>query len=608
MIKLLSIISKYSNYLLITFLSGISFVQIISVDFFFSINQSVAILEYIAVGNILSRLSINNLCFEDKINDFVRIDLFNLLFLSALASIAYLFDPICMFLFMFFLFRDILKLSSVIREKISYLFLSLALLAIAYIFYSNQVYFVLFFILPILMSLAIFNISFKVNFSFHELLCLDIIKQKFRTIYSDTAVHVNSYLITVYPATVFSAADFVLFRKLLAVSSISSLLNSFSLFYFKKSSLRKINSYLLITALFVFIGNLIFFNEIYTTFALFFLIISFSTIFYSFCRAQFPRNAFLKISLISPIIISSFFLVNILILQSDIKLVNFFNILILSDLLVIYLINKKLLVKINESNNKAPIKWVFFAGPPKSGTSFLYDLFKKNGFSNSVGEIKEPDYWYNRMFPRNTLFNNIHLPNKVKDIETYYENYKSEELLIDCSPSTALNYEIISEIYKVNPDSYFIFIDRDQNDRALSQYRQFNDSGFDNESFEDAKNLISNRLKNNWHLSYNYAYDLRSTIKELITEYGDDKFLVIKFNDLINNPEYAFRKICGFIKEDMPTNLDLNNLSRNKRKLPRNKLVKYLIYLSFRLRLYDKIIAFLAMTNTLKYLRNIFFK
>ena len=104
MIKLSSIISRYSNYLLITFLSAISFVQIISVDFFFSLDQSVKILEYIAVGNILSRLSINSLCFEDKINDFVRIDLFNLLFLSGLSLIAYLLDPICMFLFVFFLF------------------------------------------------------------------------------------------------------------------------------------------------------------------------------------------------------------------------------------------------------------------------------------------------------------------------------------------------------------------------------------------------------------------------------------------------------------------------------------------------------------------------
>ena len=455
----------------------------------------------------------------------------------------------------------------------------MALLAIASVFYIRQVYFVLFFILPILMSLVIFNISFKINLSFYELLSLDNIKKKFRTIYSDTAVHINSYLITVYPASVFSAADFVLFRKLLAVASVSSLLNSFSLFYFKKSSLRKINSHLLITALFIFIGNLIFVNEIYTTFILFFLITSFSTIFYSFCRAQFPRNAFLKISLISPIIISFFFLVNILVLESAIKLVYFFNILILSDLLVIYLINKKLLVKISKSNKKAPIKWVFFAGPPKSGTSYLYDLFKKNGFSNSVGEIKEPNYWYDRTFPSNTLFNNIHLSNKVKDIETYYDNYKSEELMIDCSPSTALNYEIISEICKVNPDSYFIFIDRDQNDRALSQYRQFNDTGFEDESLDDAKRLISNRLKNNWHLSYNYTYDLRSVIKELSTEYGDDKYLVIKFNDLIRNPEYIFQRICRFIKEDMPTKLDLNNLSRNKRKLPRNRLIKYLIYL-----------------------------
>ena len=276
-------------------------------------------------------------------------------------------------------------------------------------------------------------------------------------------------------------------------------------------------------------------------------------------------------------------------------------------MLVIYLINKKLLVKISKSNKKAPIKWVFFAGPPKSGTSYLYDLFKKNGFSNSVGEIKEPNYWYDRTFPSNTLFNNIHLSNKVKDIETYYDNYNSEELMIDCSPSTALNYEIISEICKSEPDSYFIFIDRDQNDRALSQYRQFNDTGFEDESLDDAKRLISNRLKNNWHLSYNYTYDLRSVIKELSTEYGDDKYLVIKFNDLIRNPEYIFQRICRFIKEDMPTKLDLNNLSRNKRKLPRNRLIKYLIYLSFRLGLYDKITAFLTMTHTLKYIRNIFF-
>ena len=117
MIKLSSIISSYSNYLLITFLSAISFVQIISVDFFFSLDQSVKILEYIAVGNILSRLSINNLCFEDKINDFVRIDLFNVLFLFGLSLISYLLDPICMFLFVFFLFREVLKLSSVKREK-----------------------------------------------------------------------------------------------------------------------------------------------------------------------------------------------------------------------------------------------------------------------------------------------------------------------------------------------------------------------------------------------------------------------------------------------------------------------------------------------------------
>ena len=609
MIKLSSIKSSYSNYILITLLSGVSFIQIISVDYFFSVNESVKILEFIAIGNILSRLSINILCFEEELNDYVRVDVFNLTFLGALSLIAYLLDPLCMYLFIFFLFREILKLSSKRRKRVSYFYLLVVFFIIGYLSIIDQKYYLLLFVLPIVISLSLFSISYKVNYSFNDLLSFKNFVKKFRTIYSDAAVHINSYLINVFPSSVFSGTDFIIFRKLLAIASVSSLLNSFSIFYFKKSTLKKVSSYLFLTIITLFICNLFLNDEIYITFLLFFFITSFSTIFYSFARAKFQRDSFFLISLISPVFVSIFFFINLQILLFQVELIYFFNLLILCDLLVIYFINKKLNPQINNNAPKnLPKKWVFFAGPPKSGTSYLYELFKKNGFSNNVGYIKEPDYWYNNVFPNNILFNNIKFENKANNIGSYSENYHSERLMIDCSPSTALDIEIMKEIYKANPDSYLVFIERNSKDRALSQYRQFKDTGFETESFDHAVRLISKRIASNWHLSYNYNFTLNNIVIESMKIFGNDKVLLIQFDDLISKPKSIFKEICQFINEQAPEHINLSNLSKNQRKLPRNKFVKLLIYLSFRLKVYNIIVSILAKTRTLNYMRVLFFK
>tara|TARA_Y100000766_G_C18469002_1_gene394254 strand:- start:247 stop:528 length:282 start_codon:yes stop_codon:yes gene_type:complete len=90
--------------------------------------------------------------------------------------------------------------------------------------------------------------------------------------------------------------------------------------------------------------------------------------------------------------------------------------------------------------------------------------------------------------------------------------------------------------------------------------------------------------------------------------FGNDKVLLIQFDDLISKPKSIFKEICQFINEQAPEHINLSNLSKNQRKLPRNKFVKLLIYLSFRLKVYNIIVSILAKTRTLNYMRVLFFK
>lgn len=612
MIKLSSIKNSYQNYILIAFLSALSFLQIITVDYFFSVDVSVRILEYIAIGNILSRISVNILCFEDKVNEYALIDVYNSLVILILTVVSYLYDPLCFYLFIFFSFRELLKLASKKRERISYIGLILSLFSIFILLLnemsSKQFYLYFLFLLPLFCSLCIFKILIKVRLDYRDLFSIQIFKKKTRTIYSDTAVHINTYLISVFPSTLMSGNDFILFRKLLAVASLSSLVNSFSLFYFKSIDLNKINPSLFIFAIIVFIINLIFNENIYVAFSIFFTITIISTIFYSYLRAQLKRNTYFYISLISPIFVSLFFLINVYISDSTINLLYFFNLLIFNDILVIYFINKKLSINNTLCSKRIPDKCVFVAGPPKSGTSFLYDIFLKNNFSSYVGKFKEPDYWYSLVFPNHTLFDKCSLKPKITSLSAYLENYSSKRLLIDFSPSTSLDIKIIEKILESNPDAYFIFIERNNKDRALSQYRQFNDSGFENETLDNAKKLIDNRLLNNWHLSYNYDYKLSDVLEKLRKVIKEDRLFILQFNDLICSPETEFKKICKFIQEEAPANVCVSNISRNSRKIPRNRFVKYLVYLTFKIGFYNYLVSFSKKFYLFNFIRKILFK
>jgi hypothetical protein len=92
----------------------------------------------------------------------------------------------------------------------------------------------------------------------------------------------------------------------------------------------------------------------------------------------------------------------------------------------------------------------------------------------------------------------------------------------------------LEKVAQFYPKSKFIILYRDPRDQCLAKYRM-----------SEKKNIKENyyRISNVW----NYVYE---TLYQAKIKIGNSRFLEIKYEDLVLNPEFELNKICSFL--DIP--------------------------------------------------------
>jgi hypothetical protein len=147
---------------------------------------------------------------------------------------------------------------------------------------------------------------------------------------------------------------------------------------------------------------------------------------------------------------------------------------------------------------------IFFIGPGKSGTSYLYNVVRASGFY--LGLIKESNYY-------------------LTDAEGACRQYEREyghHRIIDFSNTYFYNPQIASRLKKDFPDCYIVVVRRDPVDRIASHFRYLLSRGQASLPFE--KYIRKDR---NLYLSFHYDF-FRAQWGEVF----QDRLIELNFVDL----------------------------------------------------------------------------
>lgn len=147
-------------------------------------------------------------------------------------------------------------------------------------------------------------------------------------------------------------------------------------------------------------------------------------------------------------------------------------------------------------------KNIIFIGPGKSGTTYIYNLLKKNGYD--VGKIKESNYFLKG--------------------EGYWESYTKEysNRIIDFSNTYFWNPNIALKINEKSNSSILVVLKRDPYDRLASHLNYLLSRG---EIERDWRSY----LKNNRDIFMSLSFDWYLSMWQ---EHFNGRMEVIDFNDL----------------------------------------------------------------------------
>ena len=241
---------------------------------------------------------------------------------------------------------------------------------------------------------------------------------------------------------------------------------------------------------------------------------------------------------------------------------------------------------------------LFCIGCPKSGTTTLFKILCQHSQIHTP-KFKEPFF-----------FNNSNYKNGIEwYANTYYEDAKSEDWILDFTPSYLYSDEALFRIkeYSKGKDLKFIVMLRNPVERAYSHYLHTLRDGLENLDFNDAIQAESERLrshKNNLLSQLKYSYIYQSLYHKHLSKYfeffGRNNFFVINYDSqlldtnefrLMINELQAFLDSNGLHKRIarlLFSKLNRQILTNKLRKLNEKKMVKKDIEAEFKKNLYDK--------------------
>lgn len=213
---------------------------------------------------------------------------------------------------------------------------------------------------------------------------------------------------------------------------------------------------------------------------------------------------------------------------------------------------------------------IFLIGSTKSGTTSLYQYFRKNP-SLFLPTLKEPHFF---TIPELTLRSgnnpDEHSPSEdvVYDAEAYdnlFAACRPDQLALDCSTSY-LNHPASAErIYQFNPESKILAILRHPVERAFSAYSHLVREGVEDLSFTEGLQKEPERIALGygelWRYQQNGFYT--SNLKHFEKVFGRTNMKVVLFDDLVADPSFLLKEIYEFlgIEPILPASFSKHNIS-----------------------------------------------
>ena len=187
-------------------------------------------------------------------------------------------------------------------------------------------------------------------------------------------------------------------------------------------------------------------------------------------------------------------------------------------------------------------------GTQKGGTTSLYWLLRKHS------EIFLPE-------PKELQYFTLNFDKTVDWYSDFFKEAKPGQLRAEITPYYLYHPSVPQRIHQLNPAMRMIVLLRDPVERALSQYFHAKRLGFEDLSIDEAFAAEPSRLKNSLvvvtepggvHFSHQkHSYVSRSCYDQQIKRYFDffspSQLLILRSEDLFNEPDLAMRKIERFL-------------------------------------------------------------
>ncbi|MCH6258379.1 sulfotransferase [Puniceicoccaceae bacterium K14] len=234
---------------------------------------------------------------------------------------------------------------------------------------------------------------------------------------------------------------------------------------------------------------------------------------------------------------------------------------------------------------------LFLLGAPRSGTTQLASWLSQNENIDLLS-VKEPNYFSSEDFPKEyvskTKLNDVspeeYCKGRVKrDVQfsvfrekehyAYLLKGLSSRYRMDASTSYLKSKSALNRIYKYNDHSFFVVLLRDPIRRAVSHYQLARRTGRTSKALSELLHAKDEGVEEYLISGSQYSRHL----EDYFEKFGRNRFLVLFFEDMIENPLGALREIEAFLELDCH-NYMLEADKQNSSAMPRSMLFHRFIH------------------------------
>lgn len=202
----------------------------------------------------------------------------------------------------------------------------------------------------------------------------------------------------------------------------------------------------------------------------------------------------------------------------------------------------QLLYRLSQKN------YVVIVGAQKAGTTSLYNALESH--SDVMRSTQKEQHFFDFYQPtKRRGLDYIRDPLNRYDYAGYEANWfdEGESTYIDATPIYCWWRGCLKKIRRYRRDAKVIMVLRDPVDRAISQYKMEVGRGYEDRTLSQVCNDFNKKVNGKQHRvdSYIERGYYRSQLDEIHRLFK--KVMILKFNDLINEPDKVLTFIQGFI-------------------------------------------------------------